>query len=1350
MLSKFSVKKPYTVLVAVIAVIVIGVVAISRMTMDLLPNMTLPYVLVITTDPGASPTEVESQVTAPIEATLATTSNLKNIQSVSYNSYSTVILEYEQTSNMDSTMIEIQQGLDQVKGSLPDAAGTPMVIQINPNMIPIMVAAVTVEGEDSIRTADYVTSDVIPQLEGVEGVASVNASGGVTETIQVTLNQDKIDKLNKRISKAIDEQFKDAEAELKQNKQKLEDGKSELESGKQQAANQLAAGQTELQTQKAQLYATAGDMDQNLTVLQAGKALLEQVIGIVNSLTAEIPGIKADIESLRSLIGLVDNGIMTPDQFLEANGFDINTARQRLLEREAKLLQTYLAIRNQTEQVAAKYNIDLSRIPVDRIDALLTQIGNVQNMISNTNASIGDATESLKGFVQDIDSQLLELENSMDVSGIVTALSTALTQVNVGIETIKSAKTQIDEGKLQLNEASMMLNKNQILGELQLAQAESQIMLGESGITQAEASIDKAKEDAHKGADLNSILSLDTVNGILIAQNFDMPAGYAGEYLIRVGEDVDSLEDLNDMVLIDLGMDGVDEIRLSDIADVELVNDSDSVYAKVNGGNALLLTFEKQTGFSTGEVTDNILERFDILERNLDKEVKFAVLMDQGVYIDMIVKSIAQNMLVGAALAVLILIIFLRDIKPTIIIACAIPLSVIFAIVLMYFTGITLNIISMSGLTLGIGMLVDNSIVVIENIYRLRKEEKMSIKKAAVYGASQVAGAITASTLTTMCVFLPIVFTEGMTRQLFVDMGLTIAYTLTASLIVALTLVPAMAQGMLKKTGKTKEAKGKFYDLFGSFIKLSLKLKPIVFLVVIGLLAGSVYLSLSKGTAFFPEMTSTQVTVTLSAPDGEEKTFEEMTGYSDTLMERVLTMDDVTTVGAMMGTGSLLSGLGQTSGDNVTMYVLIDEQSKISNEEISKKIMDFGKDLDCDIKVDTSMMDMSMLTGSGIKVQIKGRDLDKLTELAEEVAEKVEGIEGIKSVDNGIGELSDELMISVDKKKAAKYGMTVAQVFQLVAAELADTQSMTSITTDIKDIKVYVNTDSQTDVTIDDIKKLTFEYTDKISGDKETVHISDIVTFTEKGEMKSISRDAQVRYIEVSAELEDGYNIGIVGGEVSDIIKQINIPEGYSIKTNGEDETINEAMHQVLLMLLLAVILIYLIMVAQFQSLLSPFIIMFTIPLAFTGGFAALYFSNNEISIIAMVGFVMLSGIIVNNGIVLIDYINQLRREGWKKKDAIIEASRTRLRPVLMTALTTIISMSTMAVGMGRGTEMSQPMAIVVVGGLIYGTLLTLVVVPCIYDAINKEKDMREEDIDAADDDESEASDQLVTAEDTF
>ena len=1331
MISKFSVKRPYTVLVCVIAVIVVGIVAVKKMTMDLLPNMTLPYVMVITTDPGASPLEIEQKVTAPIESALATTSNLKNIQSMSYNSYSTVILEYEQTSNMDSTMIEIQQGLDQIKGFLPEGVGTPMVIQLNPDMLPIMVAAVTVEGEDSIKTADYVTSDVVPQLEGVEGVASVNASGNVKETVQVTLNQKKIDKLNKDIEKAIDDQFLDAEEELAKSKSELEDGKEQLEAGKEEMADKLAQGQTALDTQKVQLYATAADMDQNLLVLQSGKAVLEQIIKAVNDLTGNINNLKEQIESMKSLIALVDDGILTPEQFMEANGIDINTARLQLLQLEKQLLENYAAIRTQLEPIAAQYNIDLNVIPIEQINAALEIVNKaLTEDIPEYIASEGEAAaNSLKDYLKSVNERLTEIEGKLDLSSVAGLLSNTLTQLNVGIETINSAKEQIDQGKLKLNEAAVMLSKNQILGELKLAQADSQITLGQAGITQAETQLDSAKEQAASAADLNNILSLETVNGILLAQNFDMPAGYAGDYLIRVGEDVPDVDSLRDMVLIDLGMDDIDSIKLSDIADVELVNDSNSVYAKVNGENALLLTFEKQTGYSTGDVTDNILKRFDVLERNLDKPTKFAVLMNQGVYIDIIVKSIAQNMLLGAGLAIIILIIFLRDIKPTIIIACAIPLSVIFAVVLMYFTGITLNIISMSGLTLGIGMLVDNSIVVIENIYRLRKEGNMTIRKAAVYGASQVAGAITASTLTTMCVFLPIVFTDGLTRQLFVDMGLTIAYTLSASLIVALTLVPAMAQGLLRKSKDTGASRGKFYSVFGSFVKTALRFKFLVFIIVIGLLAGSIALSLSRGTAFFPEMTSTQITVTLSSPEDEERTFEEMTGYADTLMERVEKIKDVETVGAMMGTGSLLGGFGGRSSDNVTMYILLDENTKTSNDEIAAEINKCAEDLDCEVEINTAMMDMSMLSGTGISIEVKGRDLDKLADLAGQVAAELEQIEGIEDVDDGVGETQSELMISVDKKKAAEYGMTVAQVFTLVSGELSDTRSMTSISTDIKDIDVYVNTDSQADVTIADIKAMTFEYTDKISGDTETVPISRIVTFTEKQEMTSIQRDAQVRFLTVSGTLKEGYNVGIVGREVASRIKNIDVPEGYTLKTTGEDETINEAMEQVLLMLLLAVILIYLIMVAQFQSLLSPLIIMFTIPLAFTGGFASLYFTKNEVSIIAMVGFVMLSGIIVNNGIVLVDYINQLRREGMAKKDAIVEASKTRLRPVLMTALTTIISMSTMAMGMGQGTEMSQPMAIVVVGGMIYGTLLTLVVVPCIYDALNREKNMVEENL---------------------
>ena len=332
-------------------------------------------------------------------------------------------------------------------------------------------------------------------------------------------------------------------------------------------------------------------------------------------------------------------------------------------------------------------------------------------------------------------------------------------------------------------------------------------------------------------------------------------------------------------------------------------------------------------------------------------------------------------------------------------------------------------------------------------------------------------------------------------------------------------------------------------------------------------------------------------------------------------------------------------------------------------------------------------------------------------------------------VDDGLDNMTKTFVITVDKAKAAKYGMTVAQVFTTVSAKLASTKATTAIETDLKDYDVFVETDEQAEITIDDLKKLKVEYTDKLKGEKKEVALSKMARFDEQEELSRVLRDSQSRYVSVSSGIADGYNIGLVGNEIESKLKDIGVPEGYTIEMKGENESINEAMEQVLLMMLLAVILIYLIMVAQFQSLKSPFIILFTIPLAFTGGFFALYFSGKAVSVIAMVGFVMLAGIIVNNGIVLVDYINQLRREGMSKKEAIIESAKTRLRPVLMTAITTIISMSTMAIGMGRGVEMSQPMAIVVVGGMVYGTVLTLVLVPCLYDALNKEKDMREEEL---------------------
>ena len=373
-------------------------------------------------------------------------------------------------------------------------------------------------------------------------------------------------------------------------------------------------------------------------------------------------------------------------------------------------------------------------------------------------------------------------------------------------------------------------------------------------------------------------------------------------------------------------------------------------------------------------------------------------------------------------------------------------------------------------------------------------------------------------------------------------------------------------------------------------------------------------------------------------------------------------------------------------------------------------------------------MDYSAYFGSGLSVRIKGNDIDKLQELAGQVADILEDTKGVTDIDDGLGDTTNELKIAVDKEKAAKYGYTVAQVYQLVSGEISSQKSATTITTDIKDYEVYLQSAEQSDVTVDDIKNLTFTYTDN-EGSKKEIPLSDICTISQEQTLSTIHRDAQTRYITVSGAVDENHNITLLSDKVKSKINKLDIPDGYSIDMEGEDETINESMNQLGLMLVLAVIFIYLIMVAQFQSLLSPFIIMFCIPLAFTGGFIALFITGNELGIISMLGFIMLAGLIVNNGIVLIDYINQARREGMSKHEAIIDAGRTRLRPILMTAMTTILAMLTSAVGIGDGSDMIKPMAIAIIGGLVYGTVLTLIVIPCIYDAFNREKSMVEEEL---------------------
>ena len=973
-------------------------------------------------------------------------------------------------------------------------------------------------------------------------------------------------------------------------------------------------------------------------------------------------------------------------------------------------------------------------------ETLNTTLTNLQTTFAMNEATIAacDAQmPSIEEKISQLDSVLTKiyqgnLTAAVEFANAQTTISLGEMQITTAESQLEASEKQLESGEKQIESGQEQIDSGweQIKdGEEQLKESAQQLKDALEEIANSEEDLEEARENAYNQADMNGILTVDTVKSLLAAQNFSMPAGYVTEdgidYLIRVGDKPEDIEELKKMPLMNTEMDGVDVITLEDVADVFMTDNSADIYTNVNGEPGIMITIQKQTGYSTGDVSDRILEKFEELKAE-NENLSLITLMDQGIYIDLVMNSIINNVLFGAILAVLILILFLKDWRPTAVVACSIPISLITAIVCMYFSGITLNVISLSGLALGVGMLVDNSIVVIENIYRLRNEG-YSAKEAAIKGAGEVAGAIMASTLTTVCVFLPIVFTEGITRQLFVDMGLTIAYSLLASLIVALTVVPAMASGLLSKAAPKKEGRffGGLMKVYEKLLGLALRFKPVVLILALVLLITSALAAFSKGTAFMPEMDSTQITMTLTMP--KDTPLTDTAEVTDEIVEKLMEREDVVDVGAMASTSSLtmLTGGGNSSTNSTTIYVSLDEEKEKDNvviaAEIKESIAGILEKNDAEVAIETSSMDMSSLGGSGITVQIKGRDLDTMKEIAKDVAGIVESVEGTTDVSDGMEESTGEMRIIIDRNKAIEHGLTVAQVFQQIQQKLADATSATTLETEIKEYDVYVKNANDMKLTRDLVKNLELDRT-KQDGTKEKVKLSDIATFESTESPNSINRESQTRYISVTAAIADGYNVGLVSDDVEEALKSYEVPDGYSLEMSGENETITDAMEQIYLMLLLALIFMYLIMVAQFQSLLSPFIIMFTIPLAFTGGFLGLLMSGSEVSVIALIGFVMLSGIIVNNGIVLVDYINQLRAEGMEKREAIIRAGKTRIRPVMMTALTTILALSTMAFSNDMGADMSKPMSIVTIGGLIYGTLMTLFVVPCIYDIFIRNK----------------------------
>ena len=1266
-MPKFSVKKPLTVFVAVLAIVVLGVVAYLKMTPDLMPNMDFPYVILVTTDPGASPETVEADITKPLEQSMATLDRIKNVTSSSMDSVSMVVLEFEDGVNMDTVSVDIQQKINQLKGSWSDTVGDPYVLKMNPSMLPVQVTALSYDGKDITELSDFVTDTLSPKLEGITGVASVTVSGTVQHQLHVILSQKKLDDLSRRLSDAIAKQLDDAAGQLSSARGQVNSAKAAIRSAEESTVRDaVTQALTTIQDSLKTMRASRDQLQANLRELaeiQAEKARLE----------AENAPYQARIEAIRH------DPSMTEE------------------EKQAAIAE----IESDPEYVRIQAELAA-------LDLRMAALG------VKWDEAVQRAKEWQKQL-EELEKQLRDLETDEGVAKLAD-------QVTAGTLTMADAVTQIISANIQLDSA---LNQ----------------------IDQGLQTLEESRSAALSQADLSSSLNLSTITALLTAQNFSMPAGYLKEdgvnYMVSVGDAIDTRQDLEDLVLFDLGMDGIDPIRMKDVADVAITDNS-------------------------SEVSDNINSRFRELEAEYEG-LSFVPLMDQGDYIYLIINSILSSLGWGALFSVLILYLFLRDLRPTVITLCSIPISVIFAVVLMYFSGVTINMISLSGLAVAVGMLVDNSVVVIENIYRLRAKGATVIQ-AAVSGARQVLGAITASTLTTVCVFLPIVFVEGITKQLFTDLALTMTYSLLASLIVALTLVPAMASGMLRKEKPKKPGLlDKVYPAYRKAVSWSIHHKLVVLGVSLLLLVGSAGAALARGFAFMPNIDMNTVNLTVSMPEG--CTREQAVSLADEVLRRAAQVENVETVGAMMSSSGSSGGMDMTSmmssgggAYDVTAYITLTEGA--SGAKTGQQIEAACTGMDCTVTASGAMDSyMTYLTGSGVALNVYGSDMEQMQSAAKTLAAKLATVPGTENVSDGLEQAATALHLSVDRNAAMEKGLTVAQVYMAVASALTDTDSSLSLTLDGLDVSVSIQSPEESRMTREKLMDLEIDpsamsamssmmsaasgsgsmsgmsgmssgsgsmsgMSGMSSGSTsavqaaEPVRLGDIAKLEETVSLNTIHRDQQRRYITVSADVADGYNVTKVTNAAQAAIAEVDLPQGITASFQGENEAIMDAIEQLLLMLLLGIVLVYLVMVAQFQSLRSPLIVMFTIPLAFTGGFLALLLAGIEVSVVSLVGFVMLVGVIVNNGIVLVDYINQLRLEGMGRREAIIEAGITRLRPILMTSLTTILGLVVMAFGKDVGTALMQPVALVCIGGLLYATLMTLLVVPCMYDILSR-RDLR-------------------------
>ncbi|MDO5331534.1 MAG: efflux RND transporter permease subunit, partial [Bacillota bacterium] len=1048
---------------------------------------------------------------------LGTINGVKTITSNSADNYSTVQLEFNDGTDMSAALVKVSNALDQVKPYLPDEAGTPTIMEISMDMMASVYLGVAYEGKDDFELSQFVDNDLVPYLERQEGVADVNTVGLVNQKIVIELDEDKVQDLNDRILAAANKAFADAYEQLADARKQLLDGQKEIDDG----YEKIEDGKKELEENWEKYYDgvesyndALDEMDYNVAVIENASnsmpMLIESRAAIIGGLRKAVSdsaiqtasetaisastiatGLYATYQGATATAIAMDLQASVPAIFSTATESAYTITSGSILSEK---LLTYGITMNATSTsgIATFELISGAATGLGTLDYIASESGiySPPGILERNTATVGQIASAIAALPSQAKAGVeqgiaaynglregagltkvtwsaldLTLDKIAYMDGTWDALwgsasaytrSTLMT-LKIQQTSLEASKAQLDATKAQLESAEDTLKNS----EDSLKDAQKQIDDGWDQYYDSVKAFNKQRAEVLKTANSDQLVTLSTLSQLIYAQNFEMPAGYIDDendnsWLIKVGQNFESAEEMEDIVLTNIH--DVGDVRLSDIANITYIDNRGDEYAKLNGQNAVLLSVFKSSTASTNAVSDKMQEVKKELEAKYEG-LKIVSLLDQGEYIDMLVASVLESMLLGAGLAIIILALFLKDVIPTIVVAISIPLSVLLAIVAIYFTGLTLNIMTLAGLALGIGMLVDNSIVVIENIYRIRLLGN-SAAKASVLGAKEVAAPIISSTLTTICVFLPIVFANGLVKELIMPMCLTVTYCLIASLAIALSVVPAAGSTLLKNS---KPKDHPFFDKvmvkYGNSLKWCLTHKAIPLLVAIALLGLSVWDVIRMGIVMIPEMATEPIQMTVSLPDEMNK--EDSYKMIDEIVEKVVAVDGVETVGAMPGSAIIATtGMSTGSGDFHTfvVYVMIEGDNPTAKviKRVTKEIESETSGFDCDISLSASSIDTSALLGSGLSINIYGDDLDTLVDISEDIMDLVAKVDGYTDISNALEEGDDVVHLVIDKDAAMRHGLSVAQIFADINTRLTEDVTATTLTVSGQEMDVVI------------------------------------------------------------------------------------------------------------------------------------------------------------------------------------------------------------------------------------------------------------------------------------------------------